>query len=112
MLTVVGTSFATLSTANGVNTVSYLVESPKLKPPKIFNVLYSNGTCPSTTGEDGAVTRLPCPDAYGYLIGLILVYLESKYLTTQQEHHSYVLSSRFSCLWCLLRSSSDYSRQW
>ena len=74
ILTVVGTSFATLSTANGVNTVLCLVESRMLNPPKIFNVLYSNGTCPSTIGGDGAVTRLPCPDAYGYLIGIVLVF--------------------------------------
>ena len=72
MLTVVGTSFATLSTANGVSAVLYLIELCMLEPPKIFNVLYSNGTCPSTIGEDGAVTRLPCPDAYGYLIGTVL----------------------------------------
>jgi len=72
MLAVVGTSFATLSTANGVNTVLHLVEPRMLKPSNIFNVLYSNGTCPSTTGEDGTVTRLSCPDAYGYLLGMIL----------------------------------------
>lgn len=53
--------------------------------PKIFNVLYSNGTCPSITGQDGAVTRLPCPDAYGYVLGtmgscLYRVKLGSDYL--------------------------------
>ena len=47
-----GTSFATLSTASA-----------------IFNSLYSNGTCPSETAADGTVTRLACPEAYGYLLG-------------------------------------------
>ncbi|KAF9792211.1 Xanthine/uracil permease [Thelephora terrestris] len=56
MLTVVGTSFATLSTASA-----------------IFNVMYSNGTCPSTKGQDGTITRLACPDAYGYVLGTSLV---------------------------------------
>ena len=74
MLTVVGTSFTALSTASGVSAVLHLVESRMLKPPKIFNTLYSNGTCPSTIGEDGTVTRLPCPDAYGYLLGMILAF--------------------------------------
>ena len=73
MLTVVGTSFATLSTASAVGVVLRPVLSRILKPPKIFNVLYSNGTCPSTTGVDGTVTRLPCPDAYGYVLGMSLV---------------------------------------
>ena len=72
MLTVVGTSFATLSTASGVCVVLHLVQSHAEASPKVFNVLYSNGTCPSTTGEDGTVTRLPCPDAYGYVLGTIL----------------------------------------
>jgi len=72
MLTVVGTSFATLSTASGVGVVLYFVQlHTQTTPPKIFNVLYSNGTCPSTTGQDGTVTRLPCPDAYGYVLGTI-----------------------------------------
>ena len=78
MLTVVGTSFATLSTASGVSIIPHFVESHILKPLKIFNVLYSNGTCPSTTGEDGTVTRLPCPDAYGYVLGTILVFFRRK----------------------------------
>lgn len=56
MLTVVGTSFATLSTATA-----------------IFNVMYSNGTCPTTKGQDGTVTRLACPDAYGYVLGTSLI---------------------------------------
>ena len=51
------------------------VVSHMLKYPKIFNVLYSNGTCPSTTGEDGTVTRLACPDAYGYVLGMVLVFI-------------------------------------
>jgi uric acid-xanthine permease len=52
LLTVVGISFATLSTGFA-----------------IFNALYADGTCPSTTAADGTVTRGPCPDAYGMLLG-------------------------------------------
>ncbi|KDQ63955.1 hypothetical protein JAAARDRAFT_213723 [Jaapia argillacea MUCL 33604] len=60
LITVVGTSFSTLSTANA-----------------IFNAMYADGTCPSTT-SGGVVTRGPCPDAYGYLLGtsLICAFLE------------------------------------
>ncbi|GAA99127.1 uncharacterized protein L969DRAFT_94305 [Mixia osmundae IAM 14324] len=52
LITVVGISFATLSTASA-----------------IFTVLYANGTCPSTTAADGTVTRGECREAYGYLLG-------------------------------------------
>ncbi|KIK81133.1 hypothetical protein PAXRUDRAFT_35959 [Paxillus rubicundulus Ve08.2h10] len=56
LLSVVGTSFATLSTANS-----------------IFNAMYANGTCPSVTGVDGTVTRGACPDAYGMVLGTSLI---------------------------------------
>ncbi|KAB5587894.1 Xanthine/uracil permease [Ceratobasidium theobromae] len=56
LITVVGTSFATLSTGFS-----------------IFNTLYTDGTCPSTTAADGTVTQGPCPDAYGMLLGTSLV---------------------------------------
>ncbi|KAG8698460.1 hypothetical protein FRC08_005908 [Ceratobasidium sp. 394] len=56
LITVVGTSFATLSTGFS-----------------IFNSLYKNGKCPSTTAADGTVTRGPCPDAYGMLLGTSLI---------------------------------------
>nr|VWP00535.1 FAD-binding FR-type domain-containing protein [Ganoderma boninense] len=56
LISVVGTSFATLSTANA-----------------IFNTMYANGTCPSTVADDGTVTRGPCPDAYGMLLGTSLI---------------------------------------
>ncbi|KAJ8582427.1 Xanthine/uracil permease [Rhizopogon salebrosus TDB-379] len=56
LLSVVGTSFATLSTATA-----------------IFNVMYSNGTCPSTVGADGTITRGSCPDAYGMVLGTSLI---------------------------------------
>ncbi|KAG1758209.1 xanthine uracil permease [Suillus occidentalis] len=56
LLSVVGTSFATLSTANA-----------------IFNAMYANGTCPSTTAADGTITRAPCPDAYGMVLGTSLI---------------------------------------
>ncbi|KAG8835975.1 hypothetical protein FRC17_010944 [Serendipita sp. 399] len=52
LLTVVGISFATLSTGFS-----------------IFNALYTNGTCPSTTSATGTVVRGSCPDAYGMLLG-------------------------------------------
>jgi hypothetical protein len=32
--------------------------------------MYGNGVCKTTTDADGIVTRLPCPDAYGYMLGL------------------------------------------
>ncbi|KAH9949035.1 xanthine/uracil permease [Amylocystis lapponica] len=51
LLSVVGTSFATLSTADA-----------------IFSAMYADGTCPSTTAADGTVTRGPCPDAYGKML--------------------------------------------
>lgn len=50
LITVVGTSFATLSVASS-----------------IFNTLYSNGTCPMVTAADGTTTRGSCPEAFGYL---------------------------------------------
>ncbi|KAJ7651930.1 Xanthine/uracil permease [Mycena rosella] len=56
LISVVGTSFATLSTANA-----------------IFNSMYNNGTCPSTTAADGTVTRGACPDAYGKVLGTSLI---------------------------------------
>ncbi|KIJ50827.1 hypothetical protein M422DRAFT_244775 [Sphaerobolus stellatus SS14] len=54
LISVVGTSFSTLSTATS-----------------IFNALYKNGTCPSTTMADGTVVRGSCPEAYGMLLGTI-----------------------------------------
>ncbi|KAF9235565.1 permease family-domain-containing protein [Melanogaster broomeanus] len=56
LLSVVGTSFATLSTADS-----------------IFNAMYANGTCPSTIAADGTVIRGACPDAYGMLLGTSLI---------------------------------------
>ncbi|PPQ94824.1 hypothetical protein CVT25_007461 [Psilocybe cyanescens] len=56
LITVVGTSFATLSTANA-----------------IFDAMYKDGTCPSTISADGAVIRGPCPDAYGMVLGTSLI---------------------------------------
>ena len=34
----------------------------------IFDALYADGTCPSTV-TNGITTRLPCREAYGYLLG-------------------------------------------
>ncbi|KAJ6489192.1 xanthine/uracil permease [Mycena vitilis] len=61
LLSVVGTSFATLSTANAV-----------------FDAMYRDGTCTSTTAADGTVTRDACPDAYGKVLGtsMICAFLE------------------------------------
>ncbi|KAF4619404.1 hypothetical protein D9613_004755 [Agrocybe pediades] len=56
LITVVGTSFATLSTANA-----------------IFDAMYRDGTCPSITNADGSISRGPCPDAYGMVLGTSLV---------------------------------------
>ncbi|KZV82024.1 Xanthine/uracil permease [Exidia glandulosa HHB12029] len=56
LLSVVGTSFATLSTAFA-----------------IFDALYADGTCPMVTAADGTTTKGPCPDAYGMLIGTSLI---------------------------------------
>ncbi|KAG9050435.1 hypothetical protein FS837_005508 [Tulasnella sp. UAMH 9824] len=56
LITVVGTSFATLSTAFS-----------------IFTAMYKNGTCPMITNADGTTARGPCPDAYGYLLGTSMV---------------------------------------
>nr|AOR51835.1 xanthine uracil permease [Phaffia rhodozyma] len=52
LITVVGTSFATLSSAFA-----------------IFDSYYSSGKCSTTTAADGTVTKSACPDAYGALIG-------------------------------------------
>lgn len=35
--------------------------------------MYLDGTCPSTTADDGTVTRGACPDAYGMLLGTSLI---------------------------------------
>ena len=45
LITVVGTSFASLSTGTAV-----------------FNALYADGTCPSTVNAQGTVVRGPCPE--------------------------------------------------
>lgn len=46
--------------------------------------LYETGKCPSTTtvveGGGGGTTKLPCPDAYGALIGSILVCVWMQFL--------------------------------
>ncbi|KAH9049606.1 xanthine/uracil permease [Lactarius hengduanensis] len=56
LISVVGTSFATLSTANS-----------------IFDAMYSDGTCPTITAPDGTTSRGPCPDAYGKVLGTSLI---------------------------------------
>ncbi|KAG9317878.1 permease family-domain-containing protein [Chiua virens] len=56
LLSVVGTSFATLSTATA-----------------IFDAMYANGTCPSVTAADGTLTRDACPDGYGMVLGTSLI---------------------------------------
>ncbi|KAI9467195.1 xanthine/uracil permease [Lactarius psammicola] len=56
LISVVGTSFATLSTANS-----------------IFDAMYSDGTCPTITALDGTTSRGPCPDAYGKVLGTSLI---------------------------------------
>lgn len=62
---------------------SAFVEARVLTSKKIFNVMYSNGTCPSTKAQDGTITRLPCPDAYGYVLGtVVLAFVAGQFLTT------------------------------
>ncbi|TFY75052.1 hypothetical protein EWM64_g8959 [Hericium alpestre] len=56
LISVVGTSFATLSTANA-----------------IFDSMYKDGSCPMVTGADGSTTRGPCPEAYGKVLGTSMV---------------------------------------
>lgn len=75
LISVVGTSFATLSTASAVRPFPPLWTPRTNRPPfvQIFNAMYANGTCSSTTAADGTVTRDPCPDAYGYVLGTSLV---------------------------------------
>lgn len=82
MLTVVGTSFATLSTASAVSVLLNPVGLRTLTSQKIFNVMYSNGTCPSTKGQDGTITRLACPDAYGYVIGTVTLAFLARWVLT------------------------------
>ncbi|KAJ7875628.1 xanthine/uracil permease [Mycena leptocephala] len=40
---------------------------------KIFDAMYRDGTCTSTTNADGTATRNACPDAYGKLLGTSLI---------------------------------------
>ncbi|CAK5272465.1 unnamed protein product [Mycena citricolor] len=56
LISVVGTSFSTLSTASA-----------------IFNAMYADGTCSSTKNADGSITRNACPEAYGKVLGTALV---------------------------------------
>ncbi|KAH9475057.1 Uric acid-xanthine permease [Psilocybe cubensis] len=56
LISVVGTSFSTLSTANA-----------------IFDAMYADGTCTSTTLADGTIQRNACPEAYGKLLGTSLI---------------------------------------
>lgn len=69
LISVVGTSFATLSTANAVR-VLFSSQTAWLTRQKIFDAMYADGTCPSTTAADGTVTRGACPDAYGMVLGV------------------------------------------
>ncbi|PWN90148.1 Xanthine/uracil permease [Acaromyces ingoldii] len=56
ILSVVGTSFATLSTATA-----------------IAEALYADGTCPMVTMADGTQTRGTCPQGYGMVLGTAAV---------------------------------------
>ncbi|KAG6845537.1 hypothetical protein H0H87_007781 [Tephrocybe sp. NHM501043] len=44
----------------------------------VFDAMYKDGTCPSIVSSAGVVTRGPCPDAYGKVLGtsLICAFLE------------------------------------
>ncbi|KAF5319378.1 hypothetical protein D9619_008616 [Psilocybe cf. subviscida] len=56
LLSVVGTSFNTLSTATA-----------------IFDAMYRDGTCTLTTLADGTTQRNPCPEAYGKVLGTSII---------------------------------------
>lgn len=56
LISVVGTAFATLSTALGV-----------------FDAMYRDGTCTTSTAADGSSVRDPCPDAYGKVLGTSMI---------------------------------------
>ncbi|KAK7057959.1 Xanthine/uracil permease [Favolaschia claudopus] len=56
LISVVGTGFSTLSTGKA-----------------IFDAMYADGACSSTTHADGSITRNACPEAYGKLLGTSLV---------------------------------------
>lgn len=85
LLSVVGTSFATLSTATAI--FDNLFVSPRVVPlrssagltrltitPRIHTCYrYKDGTCPTITLADGTTSRGACPEAYGYLIGTAAV---------------------------------------
>ena len=32
--------------------------------------MYKDGTCPTITAADGSMSRGPCPDAYGMVLGM------------------------------------------
>ncbi|KAJ7866486.1 xanthine/uracil permease [Mycena leptocephala] len=46
---------------------------------KIFDAMYRDGTCSSTTNADGTATRNACPDAYGKLLGTSLISLSDHF---------------------------------
>ncbi|KAG6828312.1 hypothetical protein H0H92_008427 [Tricholoma furcatifolium] len=60
LISVVGTSFNTLSTATA-----------------IFDAMYKDGTCPTFTDAAGVVTQGACPDAYGKLLGTAILMVGS-----------------------------------
>lgn len=71
LISVVGTSFATLSTANSVwgsLVLAWRVQR-LTRVAQIFDAMYSDGTCPTITATDGTTSRGPCPEAYGKLLG-------------------------------------------
>lgn len=74
LITVVGTSFSTLSTANAVcislfHRFRVHSDGNNLWVVQIFDAMYRDGTCPSSTSATGIVTRGSCPDAYGMVLG-------------------------------------------
>jgi uric acid-xanthine permease len=76
LLSVVGTSFATLSTAFAVRHLtnpSTCYINTNQSTHQIFDAMYKDGTCKSQTASDGTITRLPCPLAYGKLLGTALI---------------------------------------
>jgi hypothetical protein len=65
--------------------------------------MYIDGTCPSTTAADGTVTRGPCPDAYGKVLGahnLLNLILRP----TVFRHISHLLLTRNWDVFCTITS--------
>jgi xanthine/uracil permease len=39
----------------------------------LFDQMYANGTCPSSINAEGVTVKGPCPEAYGALLGTMML---------------------------------------